>query len=244
MGVVELVDLSLEFDGKKILNNLSIQFQKGKINAVVGQNGAGKSTLAQTIMGLPDYRSFNGDILYNGISLKNLSLKERAKLGITLAWQEPARFNGIDVSSFINAGAREKGTQTVKNALELVGLPYSTYAPRFVDKTLSGGERKRIELASIAAMEPTVVLLDEPDSGVDIEAIQYIFNVITYLKNRHITVFIITHSIDVLRKADYAYLLCNGLLVDEGTIEKMVEYFADNCINCSHINNPVLEAAL
>ncbi len=242
MSVIELINLSLKLDGKRILNNLSIRFQAGEINAVIGQNGAGKSTLAQTIMGLPDYRNFEGDILYNGTSIKDLSLKERAKRGITLAWQEPARFNGIDVSSFITAGAKNKGAETVKNSLELVGLSYSAYAHRFVDKTLSGGERKRIELASIAAMEPSVILMDEPDSGVDIEAIQYIFNVIQYLKTKKITVFMITHSIDVLKKADYAYLLCNGMLVDEGNIEKMVDYFSDNCITCSHINNPVLEA--
>ncbi len=242
MSVIELIDLSLELDGKKILNNLSIQFQAGKINAVIGQNGAGKSTLAQTIMGLPDYRNFEGDILYNGISLKNLSLEERAKQGITLAWQEPARFNGIDVSSFINAGAKNKSKTTVKDSLELVGLSYTAYAHRFVDKTLSGGERKRIELASIAAMEPSVILMDEPDSGVDIEAIQYIFNVIQYLKTKKITVFMITHSIDVLKKADYAYLLCNGMLVDEGDIGRMVDYFSGNCITCNHINKPVLEA--
>ncbi len=242
MSVIELINLSLKLDGKRILNNLSIRFQAGEINAVIGQNGAGKSTLAQTIMGLPDYRNFEGDILYNGTSIRDLSLKERAKRGITLAWQEPARFNGIDVSSFITAGAKNKGAETVKNSLELVGLSYSAYAHRFVDKTLSGGERKRIELASIAAMEPSVILMDEPDSGVDIEAIQYIFNVIQYLKTKKITVFMITHSIDVLKKADYAYLLCNGMLVDEGNIERMVDYFSDNCITCSHINNPVLEA--
>ncbi len=242
MGVIELVNVSLERNGSKLLKDLSIQFKAGKINAVIGQNGAGKSTLVQTIMGLPEYRNFEGDIQYNGSSVKDLSLRERAKLGITLAWQEPARFNGIDVSSFISAGAKKKGTETVRKFLDLVGLPYSTYAHRYVDKTLSGGERKRIELASIAAMEPSVILMDEPDSGVDIEAIRYIFNVITYLKSKNITVFIITHSIEVLKKADYAYLLCSGRLIDEGTSDKMIDYFTDNCISCSHVNNPVLEA--
>ncbi len=243
MGAVELKQLSFTIEGKKILNNLSIEFKTGKINAVVGQNGAGKSTLAQTIMGLPDYRQFSGDILFNKQSLKDLDLKERAKLGITMAWQEPARFNGIGVSEFITAGAEKKNSITVKESLALVGLSYEKYVRRFVDKTLSGGERKRIELASIAAMSPKVVLMDEPDSGVDIEAVKYIFDVIQYFKEKNITVLLITHSVEVLKKADYAFLLCSGTLVDEGNISKMVDYFNGNCISCNHINNPILEVA-
>ncbi len=241
MGSVILKDLSLELDDKYILNKLSINFKKGKINAVVGQNGAGKSTLAQTIMGLPDYQDFEGDMFFNGKSLKNVSLKDRAKMGITMAWQEPARFSGISVSDFINAGAAEKSDTTVKNALSLVGLSYEKYRNRFVDKTLSGGERKRIELASISAMNPKVVLMDEPDSGVDIEAVTYIFDVIQYFKSREITVLLITHSAEVLKRADYGFLLCNGSLVDEGDIDKMVKYFNGNCTNCNHINNPFQE---
>ena len=241
MGSVVLKELTLKLDNKIILNNLSIEFKKGKINAVLGQNGAGKSTLAQTIMGIPDYMDFDGDLVFNGISLKGKPLKERAKLGITMAWQEPARFSGISVSDFINAGAELKSKDTVKKALNLVGLSYEKYKNRFVDKTLSGGERKRIELASISAMDPKVVLMDEPDSGVDIEAVTYIFDVIQHFKRRNITVLLITHSAEVLKRADYGFILCNGNLIGEGNTEKMLRYFNGNCTNCNHINNPYAE---
>ncbi|RKX94475.1 MAG: ABC transporter ATP-binding protein [Spirochaetes bacterium] len=241
MGSVVLKELTLKLDNKRILNNLSIEFKKGKINAVVGQNGAGKSTLAQTIMGLPDYLNFEGDILLDTVSLKGKRLPERAKLGITMAWQEPARFSGIPVGDFINAGADDRSSDTVKKALTLVGLSYDKYKNRYVDKTLSGGERKRIELASISAMNPKVVLMDEPDSGVDIEAVSYIFDVIQHFKSRNITVLLITHSAEVLQRADYGYILCNGNLIGEGNTEKMLDYFNGNCINCDHVNNPFFE---
>jgi Fe-S cluster assembly ATP-binding protein len=108
-----------------------------------------------------------------------------------------------------------------------------------VDVTLSGGERKRIELASIVAMRPKVVLMDEPDSGVDIEAINSIFEVLRKLKERGTTVIMITHSAEVLKQADHAFLLCNGCLVEKGSVGKLENYFAGNCVPCDHKNEPV-----
>lgn len=239
MGIIELKDVSLSFGEHRILQNLTIDFWEGHIHAVVGPNGAGKSTLAHTIMGLPEYRRHTGDILFNGSPINKLSINQRAQLGITLAWQEPARFHGISVREFIQHSGGKNGKELeAGQALELVGLDPDRYLIRDVDSTLSGGERKRIELASIVVMQPKVVLMDEPDSGVDIEAINSIFEVLATLKEQGATVIMITHSGEVLKHADHAFLLCNGELVDKGPVEKLSSYFEQKCVRCTHRNIP------
>lgn len=239
MGQLELKNISLDLGGKRILKDLSIDFWGGHVHALVGPNGAGKSTLAQTIMGLSDYQEHLGEILFDGVSLNGKTVHERAEMGITLAWQEPARFVGIPVETFLKASAKKKEDSTVVRALEMVGLDPERYRTRAVDKTLSGGERKRIEVASILVMEPELVLMDEPDSGIDTEAIEYIFEVIQELKRRGVTVLLITHSLKVLEQADHAFLLCHGQLVDKGSVEKMRAYFEGKCIPCTHKNAPL-----
>lgn len=240
MAILEVRDVSLQVNSTAILNGLSMEFWEGYVHAVVGPNGAGKSTLANVIMGLPDYRQHTGDILFEGKSIKNLNVDERARLGITLAWQEPARFEGLTVSQFILASAKDKNKNEIDRVLELVGLEPTRYRARAVDKTLSGGERKRIELASILAMKPRLVMLDEPDSGVDIEAIERIFEAIDHLKKDGCTILLITHSPKVLEKADHAFLICSGMLVDKGETAKILEYFSGKCLPCPHKNLPDL----
>ncbi|MCX8161296.1 MAG: ABC transporter ATP-binding protein [Candidatus Saccharicenans sp.] len=242
MAILELRDVSFMVNSTYILNGLTMEFWEGYVHAVVGPNGAGKSTLANVIMGLPDYRQHSGDILFEGSSIRHLNVDERARLGITLGWQEPARFEGLKVSQFLLAAAREKNRDEVDRVLELVGLEPSRYRNRAVDKTLSGGERKRIELASILAMRPRLVMLDEPDSGVDIEAIERIFEAISHLKKEGTTVLLITHSARVLEKADHAFLLCSGMLVDKGQTRKILEYFSGKCLPCPHKNVPDLNS--
>lgn len=242
MALLEVRDLSLSVNSTPILNGLSLEIWEGYVHAVVGPNGAGKSTLANVIMGLPEYRNHTGDILFEGRSIKHLNIDERARLGITLGWQEPARFEGLRVSRFILASARKKDPAEVDRVLELVGLEPERYRNRAVDRTLSGGERKRIELASILAMKPRLVLLDEPDSGVDIEAVERIFAAIDYLKKEGSTVLLITHSAKVLEKADHAFLICNGVLVDKGEKQKILDYFSGKCLPCPHKNVPDLLA--
>jgi Fe-S cluster assembly ATP-binding protein len=242
MSILEVKEVSLMVNSTAILNGLTMEFWEGYVHAVVGPNGAGKSTLANVIMGLPDYRRHSGDILFEGKSIKHLNVDERARLGITLGWQEPARFEGLKVSQFIQASAREKGPKEIDRVLELVGLEPVRYRNRAVDKTLSGGERKRIELASILAMKPRLVMLDEPDSGVDIEAIERIFEAIAHLKREGATVLLITHSPRVLEKADHAFLICSGMLVDKGETSKILDYFSGKCLPCPHKNLPDLNS--
>ncbi len=238
MGVLEVKGLSLNLDGKSILNKLNIDFWEGHVHAVVGPNGAGKSTLASTIMGLSGYRDFEGDIIFKGESIKDLDVNERAKRSITMAWQEPARFEGLTIRDFIRSSAKNKSVDNVKKTLEEVGLDGDEYLMRAVDKTLSGGERKKVELASILAMEPEVALLDEPDSGIDIESIERIFEAVKVLKSKGTTVVMITHSLAVLNQAEHAFLMCNGTIVDKGVVEKIRNYFEDKCIPCPHKNIP------
>jgi Fe-S cluster assembly ATP-binding protein len=240
MALLEVKDLSFKVESARILDSLNLEFWEGYVHAVVGPNGAGKSTLANVIMGLPDYRNISGEILFEGRSIKALSIDQRARLGITLAWQEPARFEGLTVGRFILAAARTKTDEEVDRVLELVGLAPARYRSRALDKTLSGGERKRIELASILAMKPRLVMLDEPDSGVDIEAIELIFSAIARLKEEGATVLLITHSPAVLEKADHAFLICCGTLMEKGETAKILKYFSGKCLPCPHANAPDL----
>jgi len=238
MGSLQVKNLSLSLDGRRILNGITIDFLDAHVHAVIGPNGAGKSTLANTIMGLHGYSHFEGDILLDGASLRDVPVDERARRGVTLAWQEPARFEGLSVRRFIAAGAKDKSANRLEAALDTVGLSPAQYLKRRVDKTLSGGERKRIELASILAMEPRIVLMDEPDSGIDVEALERIFEALVQLKARGTTVVLITHSLTVLEHAESAFLICHGQLLDEGSVDKIGAYFRNKCIPCNHINRP------
>ncbi len=238
MGILEVKNLSLSINGSKILNGLSVSFQEGHIHAVVGPNGAGKTTLGYTIMGLEGYRDFTGDIIYKGKSIKNLSVYERARKNITLAWQEPARFEGLTVEDFIKSSAKNKSRETVTDVLEKVGMSPGEYINRAVDKGLSGGERKRIEFASILVMEPELVILDEPDSGIDVASLNNMFKAIKFLKSNGTTVILITHSLAVLKQAEDAFLLCHGDIIQSGSIDKVSVYFKGKCIPCDHKNLP------
>ncbi len=242
MDILEVENLGLTLGGKKILNNINMNFQKGKVHAIVGPNGAGKSTIAYTIMGLEGYTGIQGDILFEKESITGLDIDERARKGITLAWQEPARYEGLTVEQFIRAAARDKSTDIITHALEKVGLG-PKYMVRAVDKTLSGGERKKIEVASILVMEPKLVLLDEPDSGIDIESIGKIFDIIKVLKEKGTTVILITHSMAVLQQAEHAFLMCNGEIVDRGVAGKICMYFEKKCIPCDHKNIPDVQVS-
>lgn len=243
--ILEVRDLRLSLSQKTILDGLTMEFWPGHVHAVIGPNGAGKSTLAATVMGLGGYRDHQGDILYRGESVKSLDPHQRANLGLTLAWQEPARFEGLSVERFILAGAQEKSRERAAEALELLGLDPKRYLDRAVDRTLSGGERKRVELASILAMEPELVIMDEPDSGIDVEALNRIFDAIGVLRERGATVLLITHSLTVLKQADHGFLICDGRLVHKGSVEKIQSFYADECMGCDHKNEPddeVMEA--
>lgn len=235
MAELSIKNLSLEKNGRKIIDKISLDVEQGSVCALVGPNGAGKSTLAYILMGLEGYTQIFGDIFLDGKSIKKKPVSERAQLGLTLAWQEPARFQGLKVEDYLKASIG-KNLDDISQALQRVGLFPEKYLSRAVDKTLSGGERKRIELASIICMKPRLVILDEPDSGVDVEAIKKVFEVIDYLKSIGTTIIIITHNMQVLKRADVAYLMCEGKIIDKSEGRNVAQYFKSRCLNCPKKN--------
>lgn len=238
MGLLEIENLSLRFNGHPILDGLTMDIWEGHIHAIIGPNGAGKSTLAYAVMGLAGYTDHAGDIRFDGRSLCAMPVDERARLGIALAWQEPARFEGLTVRQFIRAGIGDGNPDLVEDVIRQVGLDPARYLDRAVDKSLSGGERKRIEIASIMAMEPKLLIMDEPDSSIDVDALNRIFQVLRRLKQRGATVVMITHSVPVLRQAEHGFLMCDGRLIDKGDIDKVGRFFRESCVACDHPNQP------
>jgi Fe-S cluster assembly ATP-binding protein len=263
-SILKIRNLSLKLSGEAILKDLSMDFWAGHVHAVIGPNGAGKSTLASAVMGLSGYRHATGEIVFDETSLAGMSVDERARMGVTMAWQEPARYEGLTVEKFVLSGARrgnkasgeavssraqgsdagavggnEKGRDVVDEVLQRVGLDPERYRQRAVDRTLSGGERKRVELASILAMEPKLVIMDEPDSGIDVEALDRIFAALRQLRDEGTTVLLITHSQAVLEQADHAFLMCDGRLVNKGDVAKIKKFYREECVECGHQNEPL-----
>lgn len=238
MKILEIKNLTLQKEERNILNELNLTLEEGKVHAIVGTNGAGKSTLAGTVMGLSGYRNYTGSVRYAGKPLEGMSIDQRARAGISLGWQEPARFEGLLVREYLNASAKTKTPEEISQALQQVGLKPADYLERAVDTTLSGGERKRIELASLLLMHPRLVILDEPDSGIDVAALEMIFNAITLLRERGATIILITHSPTVLKQAEQAYLMCDGAIIDQGSVDEIQCYFTGKCIPCDHKNHP------
>ncbi|BBJ28390.1 ATP-binding cassette domain-containing protein [Athalassotoga saccharophila] len=234
--MLELRDIHLEIDGKVILKRLNMKFEIGKRYTVLGNNGTGKSTVANMIMGMEDYRPQSGRIYLDGVDITDLDMSKRAQMGITIAFQENVRFDGIRVLEYLTLGGKiKKSLEEMKNALKLVGLG-DEYLKRYVDGSLSGGERKRIELASIYMLDPKYVILDEPDSGIDMMSIETINKFIDALIKRKIAVITITHREEIAINSDYAYLLCAGIVLKEGDPVEISKYYKSMCDACDHPN--------
>lgn len=231
MPLLELTDLTYQVDSKKIIDNLHLRIGPAEIHALLGTNGTGKSTLAYIVLGCEGYRPVSGTIAFEGCPILASTISERAQLGITMAWQEPVRFEGISVAQYL----------TLKNNnldpvpyLEMVGLEPWRYLPRMVDRSLSGGERKRIELASILALHPKLAILDEPDSGIDMLSIQDIINVIHALKANGSSVLLITHREEIAMIADTASQICGGRIICSGSPARVADHFrARGCQVCN-----------
>ncbi|HIE04675.1 MAG TPA: ABC transporter ATP-binding protein [Candidatus Latescibacteria bacterium] len=235
--MLKVQDLSLNLNGKPILRNINLSIHRGEIHSILGANGTGKTSLAYVLMGL--YRPTSGRIIFEGEDITKLSVHERAKRGITLAWQEPARFEGLTVGEYLHL-SRERGGGSLspERCLEMVGLTPSLYLGRPVDQTLSGGERKRIELASVLAMEPKLAILDEPDSGIDAPSLDQVANVIRTLAKGGSSVLLITHHEQIAEIADRASSLCGGIILKTASPEEVVRFFRNHCRECLHVNRP------
>lgn len=213
-ALLQINDLVFHTNERRIIDGLSLTIAAGEVHALIGTNGTGKSTLACLIMGCGGYRPLEGKIVFSGSNIEDLEIHKRASLGITMAWQEPARFEGLTVREYLSL---KNHTGDPATCLSMVGLEPSRYLDRQVDKSLSGGERKRIELASVLALRPRLALLDEPDSGIDMLSTGDIIGVINALKEEGSAILLITHREEIARMADRASLLCGGRIICTGT---------------------------
>jgi Fe-S cluster assembly ATP-binding protein len=223
--------LSLALGGQSVLDGVNLAVAPGEIHALLGANGAGKSSLAYAIMGCEGYAPDSGDLLFAGERINELPLHERARRGITLAWQEPARFEGLAAHHYLALGG---GQVDAAHCLNQVGLPPREYLFRPVDKTLSGGERKRIELAAVLAMRPKLAILDEPAAGIDLLSLDEIVGVIEALNRAGAAILLITHQENVAAHAHRASQLCGGRIVDSGPTAEVIEHYkARRCQRCN-----------
>jgi Fe-S cluster assembly ATP-binding protein len=228
--LLELQNLTLSLGQRQVLAGIGLSIARGEIHALVGANGAGKSSLAYAVMGCEGYRPKQGTILLEGRRIDELPIQARARLGITLAWQEPARFEGLRVIDYLRLGA--PSGNPVK-ALEAVGLAPTEYLSRPLDKTLSAGERKRIELAAVITLRPKLAILDEPAAGIDLLSLDALVATIQGMKNAGSTILLITHVEQVAACADRASQLCGGRIVCQGETQTVIgNYKARRCRRC------------
>jgi len=228
--LLELRHISLRLDGRPVLRDVELTLSTGEIHVLLGANGSGKSSLAYCIMGCGGYRPENGELLFGGQSIAELPIHERARLGISLAWQEPARFEGVTVADYLALGFPKR---SAAECLDRVGLPHQEYLSRMVDKTLSGGERKRVELAALLALGPKLAILDEPTAGVDMLSLGEIISVVESFRETGSTVLLITHQEGLAEHADRASQLCGGRIVFSGPPEEVVAHYkARLCRRC------------
>lgn len=205
---------------KQILSNLNLSFPKGKLTVVTGQNGSGKSTMLKLIMGL--IQPFSGQIYFNGQNFENMDITQRAKAGITMAFQQPVKFKGLTVQDMLCiASGNQLSVADSCQFLGQVGLCAKDYLNRPLDGSLSGGEMKRIEIALALAKGGEVFLFDEPEAGIDLWSFDELVDIFKNLKGK--TVIIVSHQKKVLQCADKILLLKKDAQPVMGDKSKMLK---------------------
>ncbi len=227
--MLKVEGLSVRRPGAEVLRNVDLNVGAGEVHALLGLNGSGKTSLALALMGAEGYGPEKGRIHLDGRDITDLSVTERAQLGLTLAWQHPARFEGLMVADYLALGMEEPSRERMQEALEAVALAPRAYMGRAVDTALSGGERKRIELAAVYAMEPRLAILDEPDSGIDVLCLEDVIALIRRMAAGGTSVLLITHRDEMTSVADRASLMCAGTVVETGETQEVRQYFARRC---------------
>ena len=226
--MIELKNISFIKDNKKILDNINLKLDDTKFYALTGPNGSGKSTLAKIIMGLIEPTS--GSILYNGEDITNKNITERANMGISFAFQQPVKFKGITVFDLLKfAINKDINRMDACKYLAKVGLCAKDYVERVIDNSLSGGELKRIEIASILARNPQVAIFDEPEAGIDLWSFKSLNNIFKELeKTNNGVTLVITHQERILDIADEIILLENGTIKKIGSKMEMLPLIVTN----------------
>ena len=223
--MLKLENICFHKDNKDILKNINYEINDSKLIVITGPNGSGKSTLAKIIMGIE--KPTSGKIIFNGEDITNLSIDERAKLGISFAFQQPVRFKGITVLDLIKLSAGKDKKINFGEACEIlssVGLCAKDYISREINSSLSGGELKRIEIASVIARKSKLTIFDEPEAGIDLWSFNKLINIFENLnKESNGTAIIISHQERILKIADSIILLENGKIAEEGNVDKILE---------------------
>jgi Fe-S cluster assembly ATP-binding protein len=230
MSLLEIRNLHVRADDKEILNGVDLSVGKGEIHALMGPNGSGKSTLANAIMGHPSLEVTEGEILFQGEDVTEADPDERSRMGLFMAFQYPVSVPGVTVTKYLrtvmNAHREAAGEdpvslkdfrKTVEAAMELVEVPRE-FTTRYLNEGFSGGEKKRMEILQLALQQPSLAVLDETDSGLDIDALQTVAHGVNTLKGPDMGVLIITHYQRILHMVEpsHVHVLYQGRIVKEG----------------------------
>ncbi|MBI9013165.1 MAG: Fe-S cluster assembly ATPase SufC [Clostridiales bacterium] len=227
--IINIKNLQASADGKNILKGIDLQINEGEVHLIMGPNGAGKSTLANVLMGHPNYQVDGGDVLFFEKDLLEMKVDERAKAGLFLSFQYPEEVPGITVENFLKTSIREKTgmlpmtTRFRKQAhgiMDKLDMKHD-YLDRYLNQGFSGGEKKKNEILQMAMLKPRLAILDETDSGLDIDAIRSVYENLKELVSENNSMLIITHYNKILDyiKPDFVHVLVDGKIVKSGTIE-------------------------
>ena len=236
-NILELRNVAIEVSGKKILEDVSLEIPEGEVHVLFGPNGSGKSSLLMTILGIPAYKVTKGSILFRGKDVTHMPINERVKLGMSVAFQNPPAIRGVKLGGILEHLATDK--REIGALMEKVKFP-----PEFLDRDVnlgfSGGEVKKSEVLQILAQNGDFVMLDEPDSGVDVENLQIVGNLInSMLKEK--SALLITHQGHILRyvDADKAHVLISGTVACSGEPENILSQILNEgygwCMKCPKI---------
>jgi len=235
--LLEIKNLHAGIDGKEILKGLNLQINKGEVHAIMGPNGSGKSTLAKVLAGHPSYEVLQGEVLFEGKNLLELEPDERAKEGIFMAFQYPVEVPGVSNSQFLRLAYNEKmkylGEEELdplefndylKEKAKVVEMS-SDFFKRSVNEGFSGGEKKRNEILQMAVLEPKLAVLDETDSGLDIDALRIVAGGVNTLRDENKAIILVTHYQRLLNyiEPDFVHVLANGKIVKQGGKELALE---------------------
>jgi Fe-S cluster assembly ATP-binding protein len=237
MSDLKITDLHVQAEDKKILKGLDLEVGKGEIHALMGPNGSGKSTLANAIMGHPSLEVTEGSIAFNGEDITESAPDERSRAGLFMAFQYPVSVPGVTVAKYlrmiVNAHREARGepeiklkdfSKTTREAMEMMDVP-ADFNGRYLNEGFSGGEKKRMEMLQLAMLKPTMAVLDETDSGLDIDALRTVAEGVNRFAGPDMGVLIITHYQRILHmvKPDKVHVMFDGRIVKDGGPELVTE---------------------
>jgi len=232
MSELLIRNLHAGIDGKTILKGVDLTVSQGEVHALMGPNGTGKSTLAYILMGHPKYEVTEGEVVFDGQNILELAPDERSRLGIFLAFQYPVAIPGVSVANFLRTAVNsrrkavdpeDKGIpipefrSMLKQKMDLLKMDHS-FAGRYLNEGFSGGEKKRAEILQMAALQPEIAILDETDSGLDIDALRIVSDGVNALRGDDLGVLVITHYQRILNyiKPDFVHIMLGGRIVKSG----------------------------